>query len=911
MPNSINIQIGAKNTASSEVQKIQKDFASLTTSAGWKSLIQGAEMGIGIAAFNAGIQAIKGLGDVFTESIAKAGEEQAVMERLRATLAANVPAWDGDTAAIEKRMAAGVQLGYMDSDTAAAMQILVGATHDVGKALDIESIAMDLARYKHEDLATASQSLVMVLAGQFRSLKSLGLAVKAGTDPMIALAEVEKVVAGQGEAFTNTYEGAQARLGATWDRLQEKLGNVLLPVLTDAEKGVADFLDSLGSLADHASDYSAAIGIITAGFIALAAATIELWAPFAAVAGLIAGVVAATTSLATAQKELSGANLEVAHYTDTTVNSFQSYEEQANRTAAAAGKLTNQQSIMVTSAHAAADALGNGIIPVLVQLSQEYFDTAAKSAKGYADGLRSRMTDVDAAMKNLEDVLKTSLTSTQQVSRLGGLLFGQSIAKGLQSAEPDVLAATYETVTAIVAQLDALKGPAYAEAVSAALYWNAGWRSTMLVGDTPSEARGTNMALQGLAATAKSTVAAFKPLASGSTFLPQITSAAKSAGAAMNTVKQQITDAFTRITASANAYFNAVHTKNLQAIDDARTLYDEQYQVQVDAINGQTQAQIDAINASVKAYSDQLQAKRDAEQQAQLESAVSTAATADDRATAEAALTTFLEDQHLKQLQTAADTQTKQLQTQSDAQVKALDVQKTAQDKQFDSAKTAEDNLYQMQVDHWKKASDALQAQLDKQGASYTTARAAILALLSDAKGDYLVAGTDLGTAIGDGVAAGVTASLTNIQQAMDLISKGAVSALTSAAQKAAAQSGNNALASLIAQGLGFGPGQAGGALQQAAVDAGTQVWTSPGVTAPRAAGGPIAPFGDYLVGENGPERLTMRGGTGYVTPSSGGRSSGQPVVINLTVDGRTLARVVDERLFYSYRTAARGGATP
>jgi hypothetical protein len=50
-----------------------------------------------------------------------------------------------------------------------------------------------------------------------------------------------------------------------------------------------------------------------------------------------------------------------------------------------------------------------------------------------------------------------------------------------------------------------------------------------------------------------------------------------------------------------------------------------------------------------------------------------------------------------------------------------------------------------------------------------------------------------------------------------------------------------------------------------------------------RAAGGPVWPGGSYTVGENGPERLTMGRGGGYVTPL-GGRGGGRPPQVIIPV---------------------------
>lgn len=61
---------------------------------------------------------------------------------------------------------------------------------------------------------------------------------------------------------------------------------------------------------------------------------------------------------------------------------------------------------------------------------------------------------------------------------------------------------------------------------------------------------------------------------------------------------------------------------------------------------------------------------------------------------------------------------------------------------------------------------------------------------------------------------------------------------------------------------------------------------------APRAAGGPVLPGGSYLVGESGPEYLTMGNASGYVTPAGGGGGGpAQQIVIQL--DGRTIGEAL------------------
>jgi len=77
-----------------------------------------------------------------------------------------------------------------------------------------------------------------------------------------------------------------------------------------------------------------------------------------------------------------------------------------------------------------------------------------------------------------------------------------------------------------------------------------------------------------------------------------------------------------------------------------------------------------------------------------------------------------------------------------------------------------------------------------------------------------------------------------------------------------------------------------------------------------KADGGPVAAGRTYLVGERGPELLVMGDHAGTIVPNhaiGGAAASGQPVVVQLNLDGREIARVVDRHLYYAAAAAPMG----
>jgi hypothetical protein len=177
---------------------------------------------------------------VLEDSIRAAEQEEVSIAKLDTALRANVPAWDGNRDAIERVLQARLALGFSDDEQRSSLALLVAATHDASKALEVQRIAMDLARLKGISLEEASNALVKVEGGQYRMLKSLGIVLKDGATQQDALNAVQKVGTGQAESYASTTSGkvlvAQVKVGEA----MEKLGTVLLPLVAAAMTGLAD-----------------------------------------------------------------------------------------------------------------------------------------------------------------------------------------------------------------------------------------------------------------------------------------------------------------------------------------------------------------------------------------------------------------------------------------------------------------------------------------------------------------------------------------------------------------------------------------------------------------------------------------------------------------------------------------------
>lgn len=249
MTNQVTIRTSVKDDASKPLSSIHDAWKKFQAD-GAKGVAIGASAAITAKGIGLVEQGAERLGAAIGDVIKAGIDEEASMSRLRTSLAANVPGWNGNTDAILATIKAHVALGFTEDEQRNSLTQLVAATHDVNKAFAVQAVAMDLARFKHISLADASDALTKVEAGSYRILKSLGIELPKHATQVEALAAVEKIAAGQAADFAQTTEGklvvAQAKLGS----VMEDLGVRVLPLVSTGADIVVAALDNVVPVVD-------------------------------------------------------------------------------------------------------------------------------------------------------------------------------------------------------------------------------------------------------------------------------------------------------------------------------------------------------------------------------------------------------------------------------------------------------------------------------------------------------------------------------------------------------------------------------------------------------------------------------------------------------------------------------------
>ena len=174
-------------------------------------------------------------------------DDQASNEKLAQALENNITGWKYSTQAISDYVDAQGRLGFSDDEVRDSIGQLVGVTHDATRAMDLNSLAQDLARAKNIDLAQATDIVTKASLGNGKALKGLGIDIGKTKDAAGILDIVQQNVKGSAEGWANTTRGKLQASQVAFNEAVEKIGYQLLPVLsTIMQKFADDWLPALG-----------------------------------------------------------------------------------------------------------------------------------------------------------------------------------------------------------------------------------------------------------------------------------------------------------------------------------------------------------------------------------------------------------------------------------------------------------------------------------------------------------------------------------------------------------------------------------------------------------------------------------------------------------------------------------------
>ncbi len=243
----------------------------------------GALGGLGRAAAFASTAFIGGAGLVYglKSTIAAAEESQKVQAQLANALEQQNISLKDNREAIDSRTQALSQMSGIDDELITTTFInFVRRTGDVTKALNLNAIAVDVARGRNISLEASSALVTRASLGMAGSLRRVGIAAKDGASATELLNLLQQKYAGSAEAYGKTAAGAQERFKVALENTQEVIGTAVLPAITKLLNKTTEWLNNADNqrriqedvtkTADAAAN---AVGTLAAGFGKLKQAT--------------------------------------------------------------------------------------------------------------------------------------------------------------------------------------------------------------------------------------------------------------------------------------------------------------------------------------------------------------------------------------------------------------------------------------------------------------------------------------------------------------------------------------------------------------------------------------------------------------------------------------------------------------
>jgi hypothetical protein len=158
-------------------------------------------------------------------------KDQAAHQQLQASVEATGKSYDDYSGRIEEAIKHQEKFGDTANQTQDALRVLTQATGDPTKALDLLSVATDLAAAKHETLDTAATQLGRVYNGNTKILKEFGI---TGVKGAAAVSELSQKLSGQGAAAADTFSGKVNAIKAHLDDVVATFGQKYGPAITAA-----------------------------------------------------------------------------------------------------------------------------------------------------------------------------------------------------------------------------------------------------------------------------------------------------------------------------------------------------------------------------------------------------------------------------------------------------------------------------------------------------------------------------------------------------------------------------------------------------------------------------------------------------------------------------------------------------
>lgn len=187
------------------------------------------------------------IGIGLTKAFNAAKEAEVVLGQTSVAVEAAGLSWETNSRRIEESADRISKASAFDDEAVLqSFQVFVRSQKDVEKALDLTSLAADVARARYISLESATAIVTKAAMGNAGALRRLGIDARSGASAVELLTMLQQKYAGAAEQYSSTAQGSIDRLKTSLENLAEEAGGPLA-------EGVTVAADNLTAMADAAN----------------------------------------------------------------------------------------------------------------------------------------------------------------------------------------------------------------------------------------------------------------------------------------------------------------------------------------------------------------------------------------------------------------------------------------------------------------------------------------------------------------------------------------------------------------------------------------------------------------------------------------------------------------------------------
>lgn len=212
--------------------------------------------------------------DVVKKSVQAYSQDQAAQKQLSLALLNTTGATTVQTEAVERNIASlEGQYHVADDQLRPALANLARITGSLTESQDLLETSLQVSAATGRDLESVSLAVGKAYQGNFKALRSMGIAISDTTlknkDFNAAMAEVKKQTDGAAKAAADSAQGAWNQLSIAVGNLSEELGQRLAPPLAAAASGLVGLSQQVKSTKDESERYLGVVQLLKDGWNAL------------------------------------------------------------------------------------------------------------------------------------------------------------------------------------------------------------------------------------------------------------------------------------------------------------------------------------------------------------------------------------------------------------------------------------------------------------------------------------------------------------------------------------------------------------------------------------------------------------------------------------------------------------------